>query len=385
MSTSISAQHRVAALSTSINTALQQKIDAKTKPLGALGALESLAFQIGRIQNALTPELRQPHLLLFAADHGAVVEGISAYPKDVTWQMVENILSGGSASSVFARQFGITLSVADAGVDHDFLPGSHWVHEFIDVKIARGTANFVREPAMTTAHCDAAMAHGAVLVRKIYSGGCNVIAFGEMGIGNTSAAALLMHTVGKVALDDCIGRGAGLDDAGLARKRVALARAVQRVATKSVESIESTESNGAPSARAALAEFGGLEIAMMVGAMTEAASWRMILLIDGFIVSAALLVAARLEPDVLDYCVFAHQSDESGHRRLLELLDATPLLALGMRLGEGSGALLAYPLLQAAVAFLNDMASFESAGVAGKVRGKTHCEAYQPEHSNNEK
>ena len=216
-------------LSHSIDEALQQKIDQKTKPLGALGVLESLALQIGRIQKSLTPQLHQPHLLLFAADHGAVVEGISAYPKEVTWQMVENILRGGAAASVFARQAKITLSVVDAGVDHKFLPHPSWIHNFIDKKIAAGSANYVVEPAMSGLERDDAMARGGELVENIQSRGCNVIAFGEMGIGNTSAAALLMHVLGKVALDDCIGRGAGLDDAGLARKHSILARALQRV------------------------------------------------------------------------------------------------------------------------------------------------------------
>lgn len=348
-------------LSHSIDEALQQKIDQKTKPLGALGVLESLALQIGRIQKSLTPQLHQPHLLLFAADHGAVVEGISAYPKEVTWQMVENILRGGAAASVFARQARITLSVVDAGVDHKFLPHPSWIHNFIDKKIAAGSANYVVEPAMSGLERDDAMARGGELVENIHSRGCNVIAFGEMGIGNTSAAALLMHVLGKVALDDCIGRGAGLDDAGLARKHSILARALQRVSATPAKPLT------APlTAEQALAEFGGFEIAMMVGAIMAAARCQMVIVVDGFIVSAALLVAARIEPNVLDYCVFAHQSDESGHQRLLALFNAKPLLSLDMRLGEGTGALLAYPLLEAAAAFLNDMASFESAGVSNK-------------------
>ncbi len=344
-------------LSHSIDAALQQKIDRKTKPLGSLGALESIALQIGRIQNSLTPKLHQPHLLLFAADHGAVAEGISAYPKEVTWQMVENILIGGAASSVFARQLGVSLSVVDAGVDHDFLPRPAWIHEFISAKIAHGTANYIAEPAMTESQRDEAMARGGKLVESVGNNGCNVIAFGEMGIGNTSAAALLMHVLGSVALGDCTGRGAGLDDAGLARKRVTLARALKRIDAKLSKPF---------TPEGALAELGGFEIAMMVGAMLAAARAQMVIVVDGFIVSAALLVAAKMEPHVLDYCVFAHQSDESGHQRLLALLDAKPLLTLGMRLGEGTGALLAYPLLQAAVAFLNEMASFESAGVSNK-------------------
>ena len=372
---SLAASKPIQKVSSELDSALQQKINSKTKPLGSLGAIETLALQIGRIQNRLDPELRRPHLVLFAADHGATAEGISAYSKDVTWQMVKNILSGGAASSVLARQFGVTLSLVDAGVDHDFFTApceapqtieansanaanaantaDAATHEFIDAKIARGTHNFIVEPAMTAAQCNAAISRGGEVVQTISAGGCNVISFGEMGIGNTSAAALLMHALSDVPLHECIGRGAGLDDTGLLHKRALLDKAWQRAFT------------GYPhSPTSALTEFGGFEITMMVGAMLTAARLGLVILVDGFIVSAALLVASRMEPNILDYCVFAHQSDESGHRRLLEAMGGKPLLTLGLRLGEGTGALMAYPLLQAAVTFLNNMASFESAGVS---------------------
>jgi nicotinate-nucleotide--dimethylbenzimidazole phosphoribosyltransferase len=329
---------------------LQQRIDTKTKPLGALGRLEALARQIGLIQQTVTPELRQPHMLVFAGDHGAAKAGVSAYPQDVTWQMVENFLAGGAAINVFARQMGMDLSVVDAGVAHDFgtRPG------LIDAKIAAGTANYLETPAMDAARRDAAIARGRELALTLASQGCNVIGFGEMGIGNTAAASLLTHCLTCAELDIVIGRGTGLDDAGLARKRALLSRAVSR--------------GGRPSdPLAALAEYGGFEIAMMAGAMLGAAEARMLLLIDGFIVTSALLVAHRLAPSILDYCVFAHRSDEAGHRVQLAHLNAEPLVQLDLRLGEGTGAALVYPLVQAAVNFLNEMASFESAGVAGKA------------------
>lgn len=330
-------------------TSLQQRIDGKTKPLGALGRLEALARQIGLIQQTLAPELRQPHLLVFAADHGAARAGVSAYPQDVTWQMVENFLSGGAAINVFARQMGLDLSVVDAGVAHDFGARPGLIH----AKLGPGTANYLEQPAMDAAQCNAAMAHGRELALGLASRGCNVLAFGEMGIGNTASASLLTHCLTDAALDQVIGRGTGLDDAGLTRKRMLLARAVAR--------------GGRPSdPLAALIEYGGFEIAMMAGAMLGAAEARMVLLIDGFIVTSALLAANALAPAVLDYCVFAHCSDEAGHAVQLAHLEAEALLHLDLRLGEGSGAALAYPLLQAAVNFLNQMASFESAGVSDR-------------------
>ena len=330
--------------------ALQQRIDTKTKPLGALGRLEALALQIGLIQQTLEPELRQPHVMVFAGDHGAARAGVSAYPQDVTWQMVENFLAGGAAINVFARQAGIGLSVVDAGVAHDFGPRPG----LIAAKVAPGTANYLEAPAMDAAQRNAALAHGRELALGLAGTGCNVVGFGEMGIGNTAAASLLTHCLTGADLATVIGRGTGLDDAGLARKRELLAHAVAR--------------GGRPADPLdALAQYGGFEIAMMAGAMLGAAEARMVLLIDGFIVTSALLVAHALAPAVLDYCVFAHRSQEPGHAVQFDHLGAEPLVQLDLRLGEGTGAALAYPLVQAAVNFLNEMASFESAGVSGKA------------------
>jgi len=335
-----------------IEKSIKNKVDGKTKPLGALGQLETLAVRIGLIQQTLTPVLKQPHMLVFAGDHGAAKAGVSAFPQDVTWQMVGNFLNGGAAINVFCRHNGIALSVVDAGVAHDFAA----VDGLVDAKIARGTANYLEQPAMSAAQCAEAMARGAAIVRKLAAQGCNVVGFGEMGIGNTASASLITHCLTGVPLVDCIGRGTGLDDAGLARKQALLEQAWRRW--------QAADGEAAP--LAVLAEFGGFEMAMMAGAMLAAAEAKMVLLIDGFIVGAAALVAARLQPALLDYCVFCHRSAEPGHRAQLQAMQAEPLLDLGLRLGEGTGAALAWPLVQAAVAFLNEMASFESAGVAGQ-------------------
>lgn len=340
-----------------LKAALQQKIDRKTKPLGALGQLEALALQAGLVQQRLTPELRRPQMLVFAGDHGAAKAGVSAYPQEVTWQMVENFLAGGAAINVFCRAHGLELAVVDAGVAHDFAPHPH----LIAAKIAAGTANYLETPAMTAAQRDTALTQGAQIVRKLAAEtGCNLLGFGEMGIGNTASASLLAHVLTGVSLDACVGRGTGLDDAGLLKKRVLLQQALVRAGLPAGE----VASPAAP--LDALAEFGGFEIAMMAGAMLAGAEAGMLLLIDGFIVSAAALVAARLYPALTGYCIFCHRSAEPGHQAVLDALGAQPLLDLGLRLGEGTGAALAYPLVLSALAFLRDMASFESARVADK-------------------
>lgn len=326
--------------------ALQLKavIDNKTKPLGSLGALEYLAKQLGMIQGSVTVSIDRPAILVFAGDHGVVAEGVSAYPQDVTWQMVENFLAQGAAINVFARHNDIALHVVDAGVNHHFGPRAG----LIDRKIASGTRNFAAEPAMTAQQCATAMQHGAALVAELPG---NVVGFGEMGIGNTTAAAALMHKLAGIPVADCVGAGTGLSPEGVVRKQRVIEAALAR-------------HDGIEDPLAVLATFGGFEIAMMTGAMLEAARRRKVLLIDGFIVTGALLVAARIAPAVLDYCVFSHCSDEAGHRRMLQVLDAKPLLQLGLRLGEGTGAALALPLLRAAAGFLNEMATFGSASVS---------------------
>ena len=335
-------------------TRLQHKIDTKTKPLGALGQLEAVALKVGLIQQTLTPVLNKPHMLVFAGDHGIVHEGVSPYPQEVTPQMVLNFLGGGAAINVFCRQHGIGLEVVNAGVAGD-LP-SH--PKLFDACIARGTASYLDGPAMSDDQVRQALQQGAGQVERVAAGGSNVIGFGEMGIGNTSAAALLMHQLTGIELADCVGRGTGLDDAGLEKKQAILQQAANN--------FRHTNGETEPDPLRILARFGGFEIAMICGAMLKAAELKMLVLVDGFIATSALLVAHALFPEVLDYCVFTHQSDESGHKKMLQHLQVTPLLQLDLRLGEGSGVAVAYPLVVSAVAFLNEMASFADAGVSGE-------------------
>ncbi len=342
----------IAAPDRGIENSLRTKIDRKTKPLGALGLLERTALKIGLIQQRLEPAFSQPQLLVFAGDHGAARAGVSAYPQDVTWQMVENFLAGGAAINVFARQNGLQLTIVDAGVAHDFGKRAG----LVDAKIAAGTANYIETAAMSAGQCAQAVARGAEISRKLAAAGCNVVGFGEMGIGNTAAASLITHCLTGTPLAECIGRGTGLDDAGLVRKQALLESALQRYRS----------AGGDNEPLAVLAEFGGFEMAMMVGAMLGAAAAKMTLLIDGFIVGSAALTAARLAPALTEYCVFCHRSAEPGHAAQLRGLGAEPLLDLGLRLGEGTGAALAFPLVQSALNFLNEMASFESAGVSEK-------------------
>jgi nicotinate-nucleotide--dimethylbenzimidazole phosphoribosyltransferase len=337
-------------LSNELTEQLQHKINFKTKPLGALGALEQVALKIGRIQHTLSPRLKQPTILVFAGDHGIVAEGVSPYPQEVTYQMVFNFLTGGAAINVFCRQNGIGIKVVDAGVNFDFVPHP----DLIDAKIAKGTQSYLIGPAMTIAQTEAALASGAALVQAAFDDGSNIIGFGEMGIGNTSSASMLMSVFCGLPIEACVGRGTGLDDPGLSRKKAVLSQARQNNPVDAADPL------------VVLATFGGFEIAMMAGAMLKAAELGMVVLIDGFIASAALLTARAFAPSVMDYCIFTHQSHEQGHQRLLTCLGAEPLVNLEMRLGEGSGAAVVYPLILAAVNFLNQMASFESANVSQK-------------------
>lgn len=323
---------------------LQQRMDSKTKPLGSLGRIESLARQLGLILGTESPDLHAPQLVVFAGDHGLAARGVSAYPSDVTWQMVENFLAGGAAVSVLARQNGIGLTVVDCGVRHEFAPRPGLVVR----KVAAGTADALEGPAMTATERDQALAHGAALVQALPG---NVLLLGEMGIGNTSAASLLMARLTGLDIADCTGAGTGLDALAVQRK-IGVLRAVLVRHPQAALPLD------------ALAAFGGFEIAAMTGAVLQAASERRVVVVDGFIASAAVLVAAALRPAVLQRCVFAHRSGERGHALMLAHLKAEPLLDLGLRLGEGSGAALAWPLLVSACAVLREMASFESAGVS---------------------
>ena len=342
--------HIVSTANDDLARALRSAIDNKTKPRGSLGRLEDLALQLGLIQQSLQPIINAPALLVFAGDHGVVAENISAYPQSVTWQMVENFLAGGAAINVLARHSNCLLQVIDAGVNHEFGARAG----LIDRKIAAGTANFAQQAAMTPSQCALALQAGRELVAALEG---NLLGFGEMGIGNTTSAAALMHRLCGISLAECVGAGTGLDEAGVVHKRAVLARAVALHADADQRDDPIT----------ILATFGGFEIAMMVGAMLAAAERRMVLLIDGFIVTSALLVAAAIAPQIVDYCVFAHCSDEHGHRAMLRHLDARVLLQLDLRLGEGTGCALALPLVQAAARLLAEMATFDSAQVSAAL------------------
>lgn len=330
---------------------LRHKIDHKTKPLGSLGRLEELALQIGLILGTDAPELQQPQLVVFAGDHGLAQHGVSAYPSEVTAQMVENFLAGGAAVSVLARQHGLALTVVDCGVRSDLAPRPGLLIR----KIAPGTADSRVGMAMSPRQCEQAIANGRALVEDLPG---NVVLLGEMGIGNTSAASLLLARLTGQDLTECVGAGTGLDGAGIARKR------------KVLQDVLALHAN-ASAPLDVLAAFGGFEIATMVGAVLQAAEQRRVIVVDGFISTAAVLVAQRLAPHVTQRCVFSHRSGECGHALMLRHLGPRPqeparaLLDLGLRLGEGSGGALAWPLLVSACALLREMASFESAGVSG--------------------
>ncbi|BEP42202.1 nicotinate-nucleotide--dimethylbenzimidazole phosphoribosyltransferase [Variovorax sp. 375MFSha3.1] len=325
---------------------LQAALDNKTKPLGALGRLEALALRIGSILGTDKPVLEAPQMLVCAADHGLAARGVSAYPSEVTWQMVENFLAGGAAVSVLARQHGLALTVVDCGVRRDFQarPG------LVSRRIAPGTADASVAPAMSAEQCAQAIANGREVVRALPG---NALLLGEMGIGNSSSAALLLSRLGGLDIDACIGIGTGLDAAGLARKREVLRQVLALHA-------------GATAPLEALAALGGFELATLAGAVLQAASERRVIVVDGYIASAAVLVAQALQPHVVQRCVAAHRSAEPGHALLLERLGLDPLLQLDLRLGEGSGGALAWPLLESACRILREMASFESAGVSRK-------------------
>jgi len=323
------------------DTALRARIDGKAKPPGSLGRIEGLALQLGLIAQPAEPRADNAVLLVFAGDHGMTASGVSQYPSDVTAAMVRTFLAGRASANAFAAATGTRLRVIDAGVAAD-LPQHP---ELIDAKIARGTADAAHTPAMSREQAIAALTHGCDIATKEIRDGADIIAIGEMGIGNTASAALLAHRLAPAPLDDCIGVGAGQSDEGLARKRAVLNQAAAR--------------SDATAPLDVLAEFGGFEIAMMAGAVIGAAASRRPVIVDGFISSAAALVAVRLCPAARDYCVFAHRSTERGHGLVLDAMQAAPLLDLGLRLGEGTGALLALPLARAAARLLTDVASLD--------------------------
>lgn len=328
---------------------VQAALDAKTKPPGALGKIEALAARIARFQNTLKPSAERCRLTLFAADHGMAEAGVSAYPQAVTRQMVLNFLAGGAAANAFAAALGAELVIVDAGVAGE--PIEH--PALISRRLGHGTANAVVEAAMSGECLTSALRTGRVLgAEGTHEVGC----FGEMGIGNTASASLVAAKTLGIAVDELVGRGTGLDDAGLARKQRVLQAGARRTAA-------------CLGAKRALEEYGGFEIAMMTGAMLGAARTGKLVIVDGFIASVAALCALDFEPGAERAFIYAHRSTERGHQVVLDALRGEPLLDLGMRLGEGTGALLAWPLVKAAAAMLRDMASFGSAGVSGPHEG----------------
>lgn len=332
---------------------LINRINSRTKPQGSLGKLEKTALMAGLVQGTLTPELHKPAIIVFAADHGIAEAGVSPYPAEVTKQMVINILNGGAAISVFTRQHGVALRVVDAGVAGitESFPG------LIDFRIAGGTKNMLHEPAMSLDECRKAIASGREIVRREAADGCNIIGFGEMGIGNSSSASLLHHRYTGLPLSQCVGRGAGMSDEGLKHKKRILETVNAKYDPVSPEEV--------------LATFGGFEIAMICGAVLEAKKKNMLIIADGYIATSAFLAAHAMQSDILDNIIFSHLSDETGHEPMIGFLKGDPLLRLHLRLGEGTGAALAYPLIISAVSFLNEMASFESASVSEAVRQQT--------------
>lgn len=335
-------------LARELEPALRARINNKTKPLGSLGRLEELALRLGLMQATTEPTLSgNGAVLVFAGDHGLADERVSPCPKQITVQMVHNFLAGGAAINAFSRQHGLPLKVVDCGVDGVFPPHP----DLVDLRMGPGTKNALNEPAMTRDEAVECLARGARLADELAAQGFAAILPGEMGIGNTSPSALLCSRLLGLPLDECIGRGAGHDDAGLAHKR----KILHAVAARHADAVDPVD---------ALAAFGGYEIGMMAGAMLGAAANRRLIVVDGFIATAAAVVASRLRPDVLDYCVFSHASAESGHAKAVRALGVRPLIDFDLRLGEGTGAVLVWPLLLSATTFLRDMATFESAGVS---------------------
>ncbi len=340
-------------LSNELDKIIQSKIDLKTKPIGSLGKLEQIAFQIAKIQNTTVPRLNQPTIVVFAADHGIAKTGlVNPYPQEVTFQMVMNFVQGGAAINIFAKQNNIELKVVDAGVNFDF--GE--TPEIINQKIDFGTKNYLEEQAMTSAQLEDCFIKGSDIVEKTFNSGCNIIGFGEMGISNTSSSALLMSSICDLPIESCVGNGTGVDSEQLQTKIETLGKA--QVKHQNIDTNDPME---------LLQTFGGFEIAQMCGAMLKAAELGMTIIVDGFISTAALLVAQKINSHVLDYCVYSHHSNEKGHGMMLAYLFAKPIIGIDMRLGEGSGIAVAYPLIESACKFLNEMASFESANITNKA------------------
>ena len=332
-----------------MQAAIQQKIDNLNKPKGSLGRLEELALQVCLIQQTLEPSTAHPCHLLLGGDHGIEREGVSVSPREVTWQQMINFTRGGGGVNMFCRQHGFKLRIVDVGVDYDLSN----VSGIINRKIARGTKNFLYEPAMSEEEFDRAIAVGVDLVDACIAEGCRVLSIGEMGIANTSPSSIWMHLFGNIPLEECIGAGAGLDTPGIRHKYEVLSQAVEHYHHWS-----ENQSQVAP-----LRYFGGYEMIAAIGAMLRAAEQHLIILVDGFIMTACAIAAVQLYPAAQDYMVFTHCGDESGHKKMLDIVQAKPLLHLGLRLGEGTGALCAFPIIDSAVRMMNEMNNFDNAKI----------------------
>ena len=341
----------------SLESAIQEKIDNLNKPKGALGRLEELAMQVCLIQQSLTPSLTHPCHLLLGGDHGIEREGVSVSPREVTWQQMINFTHGGGGVNMFCRQHGFKLRIVDVGVDYDF--SGEWREEsgeripIIDKKIAYGTKNFLYEPAMSEKEFEQTIQVGCELVDECIAEGCRILCIGEMGIANTSPSSIWMSLFGNIPLAECIGAGAGLDKPGSQHKFEVLSKALTHYQTSEPQ----------PTPITPLRYFGGFEMIAAIGAMLRAAEQHLIVLIDGFIMTACAAAAIQLYPNAKDYMIFTHCGDESGHKRMLDMIGANPLLHLGLRLGEGTGALCTYPLIDSAVRMINEMNNFDNARI----------------------
>ncbi|MGV2872738.1 nicotinate-nucleotide--dimethylbenzimidazole phosphoribosyltransferase [Colwellia sp. E150_009] len=349
-------KYAITMVNTHFDEKIQAKIDGKTKPLGALGQIEVIAKKIAAIQGMVTNQIdslaiNQPTLIVFAGDHGVASEGVSIAPSEVTGQMVANFATGGAAINVFCRQLGWQLSVVDAGILHE--PPAQL--KVINQRLGSITEPLHQAPAMTLATVEHGFVMARDLVKNVKQKGSNLVAFGEMGIGNTTSASAIMAAIMKLSPAETVGKGTGVSDDIMAKK--------QQVVTQALK----LHRNSLNDPWQLLACLGGFEIVQITGAMLAAAEQSMHILIDGFICTAAAMVAVLINPAVKDYMIFAHCSGEQGHHKMLKWLGVEPLLNLGLRLGEGTGAALALPLIQASVAFYNDMASFEQAEVTNVV------------------
>ena len=329
----------------------RQRQDNLTKPMGSLGRLETLSVQIAGITRQALPRLQNKVVIVMAGDHGVACQGVSAYPQEVTAQMVLNFLRGGAAINVLARHIGARVVVVDMGVASDLQPHP----DLIIRKIAYGTRDITSEPAMNTPQAEQAIHAGMQVVGKEMERGLDILATGDMGIGNTTPSAAIAAALTGLPVDRIVGRGTGVDEAGLQRKIVAVQRALEVNHPNPQDGLD------------VLAKVGGFEIAGLVGAILAAAAHQRPVVVDGFISTAAAMIAVSLCPQIQSYLISAHASQEIGHRTMLKWLQLEPLLDLDMRLGEGTGAVLAMNVAEAACKLLSEMATFNEAGVSEKA------------------